>query len=350
MEYPIKFKAAILEQNNKPLVVDEVIFEGPLDVGQVLIRIHYSGICGKQIEEIRGSSGHDPYLPHMLGHEGAGVVVDVGPGVRKVAVGDRVVLHWMKGSGIDAVPPLYIRGGKRINAGWVTTFNEYGVISENRVTPILKEFDLMAAALMGCAVTTGVGVILNDANLKPGDSVAVFGCGGVGLAAIQGAVLQRGDPIIAVDKNLDSLKQAIRFGANKVIDSGSSNVLAEIREITAGRGVKYVIVATGDTQIIEVAVESSSIPGTVFFVGVPPRGAKISVDAFNIHMKRTITGSCGGSTFPDNDIPRYLRLNQEGLLKLKELISKVISLDNINEGTDFMMTGINTGRCIVKLV
>ena len=128
-------KAVVLVEQNAPLVVADV--ELPiLDVGQVLVKMAYSGICGKQIEEINGKRGHDPYIPHLLGHEGAGTVADIGPGVRKVKSGDSVVLHWMKGSGIDSAPPRFNWNGKQVSAGWVTTFSEYTIASENRVTPI----------------------------------------------------------------------------------------------------------------------------------------------------------------------------------------------------------------------
>jgi len=348
MKYPLTFKAAILERNNDPLVVDKVVFQGPLEPGQVLVRIHYSGICGKQIEEIRGSSGPDRYLPHMLGHEGSGVVVEVGPEVKKVSQGDHVVLHWLKGSGIDAPTPLYSRSGKRVNAGWITTFNEYGVISENRITPISQEIDLSVACLLGCAVTTGVGVILNEAQLKPGESVVVFGCGGVGLNAIQGAALARGYPIIAVDTNAQSLDLAKKLGATDTIQAGSVDVVEEIKRITNNSGAKYVVIASGNPKAAEVAVDTGSIPGTVYFVGVPPVDSKITVKPFTIHMLRKLVGSCGGGTFPDRDIPAYIKFYEEGHLKLKELVSQVIPLDKINDGIDGMLSG-KVGRCIVKM-
>lgn len=347
--YPLKFKAAILERTNESLVVEEVTFAGPLETGQVLVQIHYSGICGKQIEEIQGTGGPDLYLPHMLGHEGSGVVVDVASGVRKVAPGDHVVLHWMKGSGIDSPAPIYTRRGERVNAGWITTFNEYGVISENRMTPISKKADLKVVCLLGCAVTTGVGVILNEANLRPGDSVAVFGCGGVGLSAIQGASLVNSYPIIAVDRNPKSLELARKLGASHGICSTSNDVIGEIRKITGGKGAKFVVVSVGEAQVTELAAKVSSIPGSVFLVGVPPAGSMITVDALDIHMGRTFLGSYGGGTVPDRDIPAYLDLNHKGHLKLRELITNIVSLDQINEGISSCMSGI-AGRCIVKII
>ena len=148
-------KAAILTEQNAPLVVADV--EMPdLDVGQVLVQVAYSGICGKQLEEISGRRGPDDYLPHLLGHEGAGVVKDVGPGVKKVKTGDHVVLHWVKGPGIDSAPPRYNWNGTTVSAGWVTTLSQYTIASENRVTQIDDDVDLEVADLLGCAVTTGL--------------------------------------------------------------------------------------------------------------------------------------------------------------------------------------------------
>lgn len=337
-----------MEENNQPLKVDEVTFKGPLETGQVLVRIHYSGICGKQIEEIKGTAGPDPYLPHLLGHEGSGVVADTGPGVKKVLPGDRVVLQWVKGSGMDAVTPRYARDGRHVNAGWITTFNEYGVVPENRVTKIPKDTDLSVACLLGCAVTTGVGVILNEARVRPGESVAVFGCGGVGLNAIQGALYAKAYPIIAVDREPESLKMASEFGATHFINSKSEDVLGEIKKITQDKGANFVIITAASPAFIEAALETSSIPGSVYLAGVPPAGSKITIDALSIHRKRTLTGSYGGGCVPDRDIVRYLELYRKGHIKLKELIFKVVTLEDIGKGVGLLMCG-SPGRCIVDM-
>ncbi len=346
VQYPLTFRAAILEQNNQPLKVDIVTFGGPLEIGQVLVRIHYSGICGKQIEEIRGTGKPDPYLPHMLGHEGSGVIVDIGPGVRKVKSGDKVVAQWVKGSGIDSLTPIYTRKSQRINAGWITTFNEYAVLSENRVTKIPDDSDLLSACLLGCAVTTGVGVIINEANVRPGESVAIVGCGGVGLNAIQGAVLVNAAPIIAIDNNKDSLKRAKDFGATHFIDSSSQDVIHELRKINAG--ANYVIITATNAKIMETAVQLGSFPGSVFFVGVPNVGTKINVNALDLHRRLMLTGSFGGGCVPDRDIPKYLALNKNNKLKLKELISSILPLEDINKGTKEMSMG-KSGRIVVDM-
>ena len=348
LAYPITFKAAVLERNLEPLSLQEITFEGPLQAGQVLVRILYSGICGKQVEEIQGTRGEDPFLPHMLGHEGSGIVQDIGPGVTKVAPGDHVVLHWMKGTGIDAATPFYTNNGTRINAGWITTFNEYGVLSENRLTPISKKANLETACLLGCAATTGVGVIINEANVRPGESVAVFGCGGVGLSAIQGAALVRANPIIAVDRNRQSLELARKFGATHTIDTNAVNTTEEIRRITQDQGVSYAIVAVGSPPVIELAAESTAIPGAVYLVGVPPGNAAIKVNAFDIHCRRSFLGSFGGGIVPDRDIPGYMDLDQNGQLHLRDLITKSVTLDQINDGIDALTSGL-VGRCTVRM-
>ena len=171
-------QAAILVEQNKPLVIDEVELPSKLDFGQVLVQVNYSGICGSQLGEIDGVKGEDRYLPHLLGHEGSGIVLEIGPNVSHVQVGDSVVLHWKPGKGIDASPPKYKWQGKPLNAGSVTTFNQLAIVSENRLTPIPASFDMKAATLFGCAVTTAFGVVNNDANIKIGQSVVIFGLGG----------------------------------------------------------------------------------------------------------------------------------------------------------------------------
>src|SRR5690349_4850321 len=180
--------AAILVAQKKPLVLEEIEVSKPL-LGQVLVRVLYSGICGSQIGEINGVKGPDKFLPHLLGHEGTATVIDCGEGVRRVKQGDTVVLHWRKAAGLESVGPKYASKLGTINAGWVTTFNEYALISENRMTPIPSSFDQEQATLFGCAVTTGFGVINNNAQLRIGQSIVIFDAGGIGLNIVQGAAL-----------------------------------------------------------------------------------------------------------------------------------------------------------------
>ena len=189
----MKMKAAILAVQGEPLVIDSVQLPGDLSPGQVLVKVHYTSVCGSQVAMIDGKRGKDPYLPHLLGHEGSGRVEAVGPGVRTVAQGDCVVLHCGIGEGIESETPNYRWNGKHLNAGWVTTFNEYAVISENRLTTIPADFDMSLAPLFGCATLTGLGAI-SKAGIEPGNSVVILGAGGVGLNLIQGAALSLCSP------------------------------------------------------------------------------------------------------------------------------------------------------------
>src|SRR5262249_18906328 len=171
----LRMKAAILVETNRPLVVADIELPESLSFGQVLVHVHYSGICGAQINEIEGAKGPDKFLPHLLGHEGSGTVVDIGPGVRTVKKGDRVVMHWRPSAGLQSETPTYRWNGTQVNAGWVTTFNDRAVVSENRVTAIPDDVDLRIAPLFGCAVTTAMGVVNRDAAVQIGQSVVVFG-------------------------------------------------------------------------------------------------------------------------------------------------------------------------------
>src|SRR5262245_15763413 len=192
-------KAAVLVELNKPLVMADLDLPGPLSFGQVLVKIHYSGICGAQINEIEGAKGPDKFLPHLLGHEGSATVVAVGPGVKTVKPGDHVVMHWRPSAGLQAETPHYEWDGRKVNAGWVTTFNDEAIVSENRVTPIPADFDLRIAPLFGCAVTTAMGVVNRDAKVEVGQSVVVFGIGGVGVNIVQAAAMVSANPIVAID-------------------------------------------------------------------------------------------------------------------------------------------------------
>jgi len=349
MEYPVEFKAAILVENNKPLRIDNIVFKGPLEIGQILVKVLYSGICGKQIEEINGLGGYDPYIPHLLGHEATAIVKDVGEGVTKVAVGDTVVLHWMKGTGIQSSPPEYTyRNNKlKVNAGWVTTFNEYAVVSENRVTKISENQNLMTGALFGCAATTGPGVVFNEAEIKTNDSVVVYGVGGVGIFVIQAAKLMNPDKLIAIDTNPKALEMAKKLGATDIIDPNIKDPIEAVKEINGGEGASKVIIVTGNKKGVETGIEVAGCPADVYLVGVPPKEEKIEIDAWKVMHKRNLHGSLGGNIAPDTDIHHYMSLFNKGLLPVDKVITKVISFENINEAIGLMQSD-NPGRIIIK--
>ncbi len=340
-------KAAILVQQNAPLVVDDIDLPETLEYGQVLVKILYSGICGAQINEIDGAKGPDKFLPHLLGHEGSGIVQSIGKGVSTVKEGDHVVLHWREGAGIKAPTPKYKWGDKIVNAGWVTTFNEFSIVSENRITKIPADFDMKLAPLFGCAITTAFGVVHNDANLKCGESIVIFGCGGVGSAIAQAASLTSACPIIIVDINDFKLEQSKLFGAMMTINSLKEDVATRVLSVLPG-GADVVVDTTGIKSVRELAYELTSKEGRTIFVGVPKAGEKISIDSFPLHFTKRITGSHGGDARPHYDIPRLIRLHQQGKLPLENMITHTFSLDSINEAIALLRSG-DTLRCLIKM-
>ena len=343
----MKTRAAILTALNAPLVLDEIEMP-PLDVGQVLVKIDCSGICGAQLGEISGAKGPDKYLPHLLGHEGGAVVLETGPGVTQVRQGDRVAMHWRKGAGIQARPATYKWKGATLNSGWVTTFSDYSIVSENRLTRIPDGVSFEVAALMGCAVTTGLGLINNDAQVKIGQSVAVLGCGGVGLNVIQGAAMVAADPIIGIDIHDQKLEMATRFGATHVINSAKADLRTEIRNIVGAKGVDVFVENTGLVRLIEQAYELTASAGRTILVGVPRHDQDITIHSLPLHFGKVLTGCEGGHSYPTTDIPRYMNLYQKGKLKLDEQITHRFPLDQINAALDTVRKG-EAGRCIVQM-
>jgi S-(hydroxymethyl)glutathione dehydrogenase/alcohol dehydrogenase len=341
--------AAILAEQNKPLVIDEVELPSKLDFGQVLVKIHYSGICGSQLGEIDGVKGADPYLPHLLGHEGSGTVMEIGLGVKHVIPGDKIVLHWQKGLGIESDPPSYNWKGKKLNAGWITSFNEYAIVSENRCTKIPRDSDLQVAVLFGCAVTTGFGVIENNAKVHMGESVVVFGAGGIGLNIIQAASLVSAYPIIAVDQYNNRLKMASEMGADYVINSEKIDIENAIVEIAGPDGVNVFIDNTGNTAIIELGYKLIERQGRVILVGVPKQGNDINIHSLPLHFGKKLIGSFGGNGNPNIDIPRYQKLFRNGRIRLREQITNYYKLDEINDAIQDIRDGKVSGRCLISM-
>jgi S-(hydroxymethyl)glutathione dehydrogenase/alcohol dehydrogenase len=349
MSRPATTQAAILVEQRKPLVVAEIALPAALEVGQVLVQVHYSGICGSQLGEIDGAKGEDRFLPHLLGHEGSGTVLETGPGVRGVQPCDRVVLHWRKGPGIECTPPTYTWDGRRVNAGWVTTFNRHAVVSENRLTRIAPDSDMEVAALFGCAVTTGFGVVQNNARVRIGESVVVYGAGGVGLNIVQAAAMVSAFPIIAVDLFDNRLALARQMGATHVVNGRDTDAGARIRDIAGAAGVDHFIDNTGLPAIIELGYALTGARGRVTLVGVPRKGHDISIHSLPLHFGKAISGSHGGEAAPEQDIPRYQSLFEAGRLRLRELLTHRYPLERINEAIEGMRGGEVSGRCLIEL-
>lgn len=325
-------KAAVLYEIGEPLVIEELQIP-ELQRGQVLVKLLYGGVCHSQLNEIKGFKGEDKYIPHTLGHEGSGVIEKIGPGVTKVREGDYVVLSWIKGPGLDAPSSHYInsKNGKKINSGAISTFSQFAIISENRLIKISTKLPPDKAALLGCAVPTGAGIVRNTLKAKEGETIAVFGIGGIGSSAVLAADLMKCSKIIAVDIHEHKLKLAEELGATHTINSKRDDVVASIKHITGGIGVDYAIEATGVKEAMELAFSSIKDLGTAVIAGNLKHGEKICIDPFDLIKGKKLLGTWGGETKPERDIPLYAEMYLSGKLRLDKLITTKYGLEDIND-------------------
>jgi S-(hydroxymethyl)glutathione dehydrogenase/alcohol dehydrogenase len=343
----ITFRAAILVESESPLVIEEVAWNGPLGEGQVLVKVEFAGICGKQLEEIDAHFGPDPYLPHLLGHEGAGEVIAVGDGVSKVSPTDSVIMHWMKGSGIESALPKYSWRGKPLNAGLITTFNQYAVVSENRVTKLTEDLRLDHACLLGCGLSTGLGVVLNEAKVNRSQRVVVWGAGGVGLAAIQACRWVGVEEIVVIGRSELALEKAAANGATSTFDCSRDGWQSRLSE-KHPNGFDRGLVCVGYPRPLEELHKFMAAPSELFMVGVPSPSATANIDVLAIHQRKALMGSYGGGIRPDVDLPSYVRMIKTNQVVVKDFVGPTVSLDNINEGIDVTKKG-GAGRVLVKL-
>ena len=334
-------KAAVLEELNQPLTLRDVELT-PLGVGQVLVKILVSGICGSQLHEIKGFKGNGKFLPHLMGHEGCGIVEEIGPGVTTVQVGDKVVMHWRPGSGIEANFPTYKLDGKSFSSGKVTTLSEKAIVSENRLTSIPQDTDAELAALLGCSLTTALGIIDNQSHLKFGETVAIIGCGGVGLNLISGALLKGASTVYAIDHTSEKESLVLSQGATHFLKS--TNDLPE--------KIDLIIDTTGNPNVISEAFKSLSNEGRIILVGQPAPGTEVvipnAIQLFN-GSGQSIRATQGGETAPQSDIPRYHYLYEQGKLNLKELITEKYSLEDINQAIYEIRSGEVAGRVLIEM-
>ena len=344
-------KAAFLIEQKKPLVIDEVELPQKLDYGQVLVKVNFSGICGSQIGEIEGVKGSDPYLPHLLGHEGSGEVLSVGPSVKNVKEGDHVVMHWRPGKGIQSEPPKYKWNGNLLNAGFVTTFNEYSVVSENRLTKIPDDYPMDVAPLYGCAITTGFGAIENNAKLKMGESIVIIGAGGVGLSIIQCAALCNAFPIVAIDRFDNKLALAKDLGATHLINNNNDiEWIDSIIKIIGSNGADVVIDNTGNPSVISECIKLTQPQGRIVLVGVMSSEQKVCFNTLPLHFGKVLTGSHGGDGNPSIDINRYMKVEATSGINMSSILSKKkYSLDEINVAINSFKNGEDAGRIIIGM-
>jgi S-(hydroxymethyl)glutathione dehydrogenase/alcohol dehydrogenase len=335
----IKIKAAILEKINAPLLIRELELT-ELKIGQVLVKVIVSGICGSQLHEINGNKGNSKFLPHLMGHEGCGLVEEIGPGVTKVKPGDKVVMHWRPGLGIESDFPKYNLDGKVFSSGKVNTLTEKAIVSENRLTVVPPNTNAEFAALLGCSLTTALGVIDNESNLRFGERVAVVGCGGVGLNVLTAARLRGAGEIHAVD---------IATAKNELcLEHGATYFHANIAELPSG--IDLVIDTTGVPEVISEIFLKLSNRGRILLLGQPAPGQSLVFpEALRLFSGAglSIRASQGGSTVPQEDIPRYLELFKLKLLSIDKLITHRFPLIDVNLAFETLKSG-TAGRIVIN--
>jgi S-(hydroxymethyl)glutathione dehydrogenase/alcohol dehydrogenase len=334
----MKTIAAILVEQHSPLEITEVELPA-LRHGQVLVEIGATRICGSQIGEIQGAKGPDKHLPHLLGHEAGGVVREIGPEVRHVKAGDRVVAHWRPGLGIESGGSTYRRSdGSAVNAGNITTFQRYTIVSENRLTVVPADIDFETCALLADTLTTGFGVVTRDAQVRIAESAVVIGCGGIGLGVILGAYLAGAHPIIAVDIHDHKLALARAHGAAHTINSSCEDFPKQVRAILGGPA-DVVIDGTGLPAVIEKAFAVTGPKGRCVIFGVMAHDQHISINTLPLHFGKTLTGSHGGASQPAEDIPRLLRMIRDGRLDVSRFVSHRLELEEVNDAVARMRSG-----------
>lgn len=356
----MKFKAAVLNKVGAPLTIETLDMQ-PLQAGDVLVKVRASGLCHTDLEVIQGSLAYP--MPIVLGHEGAGVVEAVGQGVTGLKPGDHVILSWNPHCGhcfycerdlpilcepfsrhqpqghlLDGTSRMK-RGSEKIHHYSVTsTHAEYTVVPESGAIPIPKEMPFDRACIIGCGVMTGVGGVVRKAQVKPGASVAVIGCGAVGLNAVQGARLAGASKIIAIDLKPENLARAHDFGATHVIGP-RSDVVAEVKAQTAGRGADYVFEAAGNDKVFRLAVEMVRPGGDVVWLGKVNVDAEVSFRWGSLMGERRIVRSSYGNARPMRDFPWLVDEYLAGRLKLDELVTRRIRLNEINDSFAMLARG-----------
>jgi S-(hydroxymethyl)glutathione dehydrogenase / alcohol dehydrogenase len=343
----MKTEAAILVELGRPL---ETVNLGipALRPGQALVEIAYSGVCGTQLMEWRGDKGEDKWLPHCLGHEATGTVVDAGAAVTKAKVGDKVVLSWLKGSGVEAGGAVYDWDGRKVNAGGVTTFMRHAVVSENRMSLLPAGLAMDVATMLGCATPTGMGAVINVLKVVAGDTVAVFGAGGIGLNAIMAAALSGAAVVAAVDPSPTRRALAKLYGATHVIDPAAGDPVAEIGKIVPG-GVDVAVESSGQAPVMTQAAQCTrQRGGRAVVIGNARHGSVVTLDPGLFNQGKSLMGTWGGDSEPDRDFPRFGRLLGAGRFPVRDLLSKPYALTNATQALQDLATG-TIGRPLIDM-
>lgn len=341
-------EAAVLFEIDKPLQIKKIT-SNPLKRGQVLIKILYSGICRSQLMEIQGLRGEDKWLPHLLGHEGSGVVEAVGEGVSKVKPGDDVILTWIKSEGLEADGAKYNYKKSVINSGAVTTFSNYSIVSENRVVKKPKNIPFDLAILFGCALPTGAGMVLNEINVKQNSKVAVIGLGGIGLSATLMLLAKKVTNLVAIDISEEKLKLVKSWGVSNCLNPSKVEIQSELNSLGLSN-IDYCIESAGSINSIELGFSLiKKNGGELIFASHPPSGDKISIDPHELISGKSISGSWGGNTKPDRDFPIFSKLLLPSKTTcLESLIVKEYTLEKINVALSDLKNG-KVFRPLIKM-
>lgn len=359
----VTVRAAVLTQAGTPLEIQDVVLPDP-GPGQVRVRLAAAGVCHSDLSLADGTLRQP--VPAVLGHEGSGTVEAVGPGVDSVAPGDPVLLNWAPAcrscwfcqhgepylcehaADAGTEPYAALAGGAPLYAGLGTaTFAEQTVVSANAVMPLPADVPLHQAAVLGCAVLTGVGAVLNSARVEQGESVCVIGLGGVGLSVVQGARLAGADPIIAVDVSAEKEALARGLGATDFLVS-TAELAREVRGLTGGRGVDHAFEVVGRASTIRQAWGLTRRGGRTTVVGVGGRDDQASFSALELfYFARTLTGCVFGSCDPASDVPRLLDQVRDGRLDLAGLVTDEIELADVPKAFEQMLAG-RGGRSLVR--
>ena len=343
-------KAAVLVQQNEPLLVKEFDVHEPTG-HQVLVRISVSGICGAQINEIRGVKGPDAFLPHLLGHEGSGVVENIGDRVTKVAPGDRVVLHWREGAGGAGPFPRYRSAdGYSAGGGYVTSLASRALIAENRVTKIDSSIPFDVAALFGCGISTGYGIVQNELKLERGATLAVIGSGGVGLNVIRAASLAGASAVVAVDR-VSGTKEALTraLGASDYVRLQSPELLPSVLQERCARGFDAIVETTGDVRLMQEAFKALAKSGTLMLVGQPRARTKLVIEpALDLFTGKRLRVSEGGQFQPDRDMAKLQALYRQDQTAMRNIITHTYKLREINEAIATVESGL-CGRVLIDM-
>jgi S-(hydroxymethyl)glutathione dehydrogenase / alcohol dehydrogenase len=343
----MKTLAAILVKTGSDLFIEEL--EIPkLNYGQVLVKVNFSGLCGTQLSEINGDKGIDNWLPHCLGHEGTGNVMEIGEGVSKVKKDDKVVLSWIKSKGIDAGGAQYKLNNKIVNAGAVTTLQQYAVVSENRLSTQPKELDDISAVLLGCAAPTGMGSIYNILKLNKKSKIIIFGAGGIGLCACLACKNSHPEEILFIEPNKKRRDLAIEFGANRALDPNTKEFLKIFKDELFEK-YDFAIEASGKLGCIETSNQViNQQGGKALIIGNAPFGSNLKINPEMFNKGKSIIGTWGGDTVPERDFEKYTSLILKNRNTIKSLLSKPYSLQEINKAIKDFSKG-SIGRPIIDM-